>query len=124
MPKYKDYYKLMIEQNSKLFSDFKVAHDDLQEVIDGQSGGNDPKKAKSRLGKSAEKVARKKFNEVGRDAVDVIRDWERRLCSAMGKGQFSDYAHKLSDKFWGEVRKTYPLVDEVGVRGYTRFVAK
>ena len=100
MPKYKDYYKLMVDQNAKLFQDFKEVHDAFAAVV----------------GKKDEPPAREKLNELGRDVVDVIRDWERRLCSAMGRGQFSDYSFKLAEKFWDEVRKTYPFIDEVGVK--------
>lgn len=100
MPKYKDYYKLMIEQNKKLFDEFKIIHDDFEASLGGRN----------------ETQAREKYNKFGRDVVDVIRDWERRLCSAMGRGQFSDYSHKLAEKYWDEVRKNFALIDQVGVK--------
>ena len=92
---YNHYFKLMVEQNQKLFSEF-------EEV----------------LGKYAEPeiLSQDEFHDVGRKVVDVVRDWDRRLCSAMGKGQFSKYTELLSEKFWDEVRVIFPLIDQVGVR--------
>jgi len=92
--KYKQYYQNMIVDNQKLFADFLPIHD----------------------GFVAGEISQEEFNMVGAKVVDVIRDWDRRLCSAMGKGAYSKYAEKLSEKFWGEARKTYPQIDRVGVK--------
>lgn len=94
MPKFKDYYQQMIDQNSKLFSDFLTVH------------------AKYAQDKSTWQT---EFNTQGKKVVEVIRDWERRLCSAMGKGAYSQYSHKLSEKFWALVRSEFALIDLVGV---------
>ncbi len=95
MPKYKQYYQKMIDENKDLFFKFLNIHDKFK----------------------ADKLKwSDQFNEVGRDVMDVIRDWERRLCSAMGKGQYSSYSHRLADKFKDEVRKDYELIDLVGVK--------
>ncbi len=57
----------------------------------------------------------KRFNEFGkriREYLDIAVD---RLCSkteGSGKGVFST---NLSEKFWAEVKKDYPLIDFVGV---------
>jgi len=99
MQKFKQYYKLMHDQNKKLFADFKVIHDQF-----AKDKGTD---------KDAE--SRAKFNEMGRDFSDVVRDWERRLCSGMGRGKYSSYSDKLADKFKDEVRIEYPMFDLIGV---------
>lgn len=92
--KYRQYYQNMVTQNQKLFADFKVSHD--QYVIG--------------------EIDQQEYNRVGLRIVDIIRDWDRRLCSAMGKGAFSKYSEQLSDKFWSEVRKDYSHIDKVGLK--------
>ena len=92
--KYKQYYQDMTEQNKQLFAAFQLVHD-------GYSQG---------------KVTQDDYNKKGMKVVDTIRDWDRRLCSAMGKGAFSKYSEQLSEKFWNEARKDYPQIDKVGVK--------
>lgn len=92
--KYKQYYQNMLVQNEKLFADFKKVHDHYEAQVIDQA----------------------EYNKQGLRVVDVIRDWDRRLCSAMGRGAFSKYSEQLSDKFWSEVRKDYPLIDKVGIK--------
>ncbi len=84
----------MVTQNQKLFADFKVSHD---QYVTGE-------------------IDQQEYNRVGLRIVDIIRDWDRRLCSAMGKGAFSKYSEQLSDKFWSEVRKDYSHIDKVGLK--------
>jgi len=92
--KYKQYFQLMCEQNEALFAEFTKIHKQFLANPD---------------------VNRIDFNTVGKQVTEVARDWDRRLCSAMGRGQFSQYSQNLSEKFWGEVRKIFPLIDQVGV---------
>lgn len=93
-PKYKHYYNLMVTNNSELFQKFSKIH---------QAFTTDPQKWQSQ------------FHEVGRDVKDVMRDWERRLCSGTEKGNYAQYSSKLSEKFWSEIKKNFPLIDEVGL---------
>lgn len=92
--KYKQYYQEMVTQNQKLFADFKSVHD--QYVIG--------------------EIDQQKYNQSGMKVVDIVRDWDRRLCSAMGRGAFSKYSEQLSEKFWSEVRKDYSHIDKVGLK--------
>lgn len=92
--KYKQYYDQMVAGNAQLFADFGVAHAEYEQQTLDQAG----------------------FNERGRKVVDVVRDWDRRLCSAMGRGAFSKYSEQLSEKFWSQVRKDFPLIDKVGLK--------
>lgn len=94
-PKYLKFYELMIEKNTRLFDDFQVVHDGYVESHDKWE---------------------EKFHNQGRDVMDVIRDWERRLCSGMERGVNAVYSQKLSEKFWGEVKKRFALIEEVGLR--------
>jgi hypothetical protein len=85
----------MLDQNKELFDQFKLVHDAFS------------------LNPDANKT---KFNEIGRDVTDVIREYDRKLCAQMGKGQYSKYTQNLSEKFWAEVRKVYPKIDFVGIQ--------
>jgi hypothetical protein len=93
--RYKEYYNEMIKNNKDVFDAFKTVHDDYMQ---------DEDKWKNQ------------FNEIGKKVVDIIRDYEVRLCAHSEGGQYGKYANKLADKFWDEVRKEYPRIDFVGVK--------
>jgi hypothetical protein len=95
--KYLQYYQLMMEQKGPLFEEFKPVHDAF-------------------AADRTNTVAAETFHVEGQRVVDVVRDWDRRLCAGMGKGKFSQYTQKLSETFWNRVRKDFPLIDLVGVR--------
>jgi hypothetical protein len=56
-----------------------------------------------------------KYNKEGKEILEIIREWENKLCSQTEKAGFGNYSTNLSEKFWSEVRKTYPLIDYIGV---------
>ena len=56
-----------------------------------------------------------RFNKEGGEIVTIIREWETKLCSTSEKAGYGGYTSKLSEKFWEEVRKSFPLIDYVGV---------
>ena len=94
MTKYREYFERMITSEKEAFDAFTKLHmqysmnqDELQE----------------------------KFNEEGTKVVTIIRDWENKLCSTSDKAGYGGYTSNLSEKFWSEVRKSYPLIDYVGV---------
>lgn len=95
MREYQRAFQTMLEQNKELFDTFQLIHDAYV------------------LNPDANKA---KFNDVGREVTDVIREYERRLCAQMGKGMYSKFTQNLSEKFWGEVRQMYPKIDFVGVQ--------
>lgn len=84
----------MIEKNAALFDAFAPIHNGF--AIDA-------------------KKWEEQFHTKGRDVVDVIRDWERRLCSGTEKGGYAAYSAKLAEKFWAEIKKKFPLIDQVGL---------
>jgi hypothetical protein len=94
-PKYKVYYQKMIDDNRALFDQFSV----LNKAF-----------AKDQASGAAE------FHQVGQQILDIIRDFDRRLCAAMGKGVYSVYSEKLSQKFWDLVRQDFSQIDMVGVK--------
>lgn len=95
MTKYKKYFQEMFDQNQELFVTFKEVHDGYQ---------TDRKHWSAR------------FHTQGAPVVEVIREWERRLCSGMERGKNSVYSSKLAEKFWGEVKNYLPLIERVGVK--------
>ncbi len=93
--KYHEYYQKMVAENRQLFDEFLKIHDLF----------------KQNQAKNAEE-----FHQVGQKVVDKIRDFDRRLCSAMGRGVFSTYSQKLSEKFWDLARKDFDQINMVGVK--------
>lgn len=93
--KYLRFYELMTERNSELFDNFQTIHDQY---------AFNPEKWESQ------------FHGQGQEVLDVIRDWERRLCSGMERGVNAVYSQKVSEKFWGEVKKRFALIEKVGLR--------
>ena len=90
-----EYYQMMVTQNKALFDQFLQIHDRF---------------------KSEPVAVETEFHQVGQQVVDIVRDFDRRLCSAMGRGVYSTYSQKLSEKFWSLVRKDFDQIDLVGVR--------
>ena len=93
MVKYKEYFKKMCDENKELFDNFLFIHN---------------------LYKANRKANQVVFNEEGLVVRHVIEDWDRRLCGRMEKGVNATYSAKLSEKFWGEVRTIFPMIDFVG----------
>lgn len=93
MVKYKQYFKDMCDENKVLFDEFLIVHNQF--------------KADKRANQNA-------FNQVGIKVRSVVEDWDRKLCGRMEKGTNAAYSSRLSEKFWGEVRLIFPLIDFVG----------
>lgn len=96
--KYQIFYDLMLEQNKKAFDAYQPIHD--QFAADGSNA--------------------EEFHTQGRKILDIVRDWDRRLCSGMERGNFAGYSSKLSEKFWQRVKKDLPMVEEIGVKVVNR----
>ena len=95
MTKYKQYFQQMLEANQAVFTDFKKVHD---------------------LFAADQKTNEAEFNEKGEIVMEIIRDWEKRLCSRMEGGKNGVYAAGLSEKFRAEIKQVYPKIDLVGVK--------
>lgn len=93
--KYKQYFTQMSEENQELFNQFDEIH----------AGYKADRKAWS-----------KKFHEVGGKVVEIMKDWERKLCSGMERGANAVYSAKLADKYWDEIKKRYSHIELVGVK--------
>ena len=83
----------MIDDNKELFGNFKAIHDAY--ALNPQ-------------------MNQERFNQAGREVVDIIREYERKLCGNMNSGAYGAFSQNLSQKFWDEIRKVYPKIDFVG----------
>jgi hypothetical protein len=94
MTKYRQAVQQMLEENKDLFESFKPIHDAY--VINPS-------------------VNQAKYNSIGAEVMDVIREYERRLCSKMGAGQYSKFSMNLSEKFMEEIKAIFPKIMFIGV---------
>jgi predicted nuclease with TOPRIM domain len=94
MPKYKEYFKRMLEENKQLFEDFRKLHD------------------KYALN---EDELQEEFNKKGEKVLTIVRFWENRLCKNSETGGYGSFTTKLAEKFQNELRKEFPKIDNVGL---------
>lgn len=88
-------YQEMLTQNKELFESFKKVH---------YSYAQDSK------------TWRPQFNEEGNKVMIIIRRYESRLCGKSEGSGFGKFTGSLAEKFRIEIRKDFPLIDEVGLR--------
>lgn len=93
--KYKQYAQEMMDQHEELFAEFQVIHDGY---------------------KQDRKKWSQQFHTKGKEVVDIIREWEQRLCSGMERGNNAVYSMKLAEKFWDEIKKRFSHIELVGVK--------
>jgi len=94
MTKYQEYFEKMLTENKPLFENFRNVHQKY--TLDQTIWQSD-------------------FNEAGSKIVDVIRDYENRLCANTERGMYTKFSGGLSEKFWNLIRKDFPLIDNVGL---------
>ena len=94
MTKYRQFVQTMMEENKELFDEFKPIHDAY--VLNPQANQG-------------------KYNAIGSDVMDVIREYERRLCAKMGAGMYSKFSTNLSEKFMEEIKTIFPKINFIGV---------
>ena len=94
MVKYKKAYKDMLTDYKEFFQEFKTVHDNFE--------------------KNAEEW-QDKFNEKGIKALRIIRRYENALCSRSENTGFGKFSENLSEKFWEEVRASFPSIDQVKI---------
>lgn len=93
MTKHEQVLQDMLSFNQEMFGKFQHIHDLFQE---------NPEKYKD------------EFNEIGQDALQIIRKYENILCGKSESGRFGKFSSKLADKFWEEIRLRFPKIDSVG----------
>ncbi|MFZ3301671.1 MAG: hypothetical protein WA152_03100 [Microgenomates group bacterium] len=94
MTKYREYFERMLTNEKDKFDKFTKLHMQYSMDQDGMQ---------------------ERFNKEGGEIVTIIREWESKLCSTSEKAGYGGYTSNLSEKFWQEVRKSFPLIDYVGV---------
>jgi hypothetical protein len=92
MTQYQKFLQLMLDENKDLFDNFKNVHDAyvLNPLLNQD-----------------------RFNQIGKE-VEVIREYERKLCGNMNSGAYGAFSQNLSQKFWDGIRKIYKKIDFVG----------
>ncbi len=96
MTKFAKYYQQMWDTNTQVLSKFQDAHDAYKT-------------------NQKDKTLKEEFDSWGKLAREIMEDWDRRLCMQMEKGYNGMFSSKVSEKFWSEIKKDFPLVDLVGV---------
>lgn len=94
MTKYQQYYQKMWDENKSVLSEFMATHDKFQ---------------------ADRKTHSQEFNTKGKAVREIMEDWDQRLCKQMEKGHNGVFSSKVSEKFWSEVKKDFPLIEFVGV---------
>ncbi len=94
MPKYKEYFKRMMDENRQLFDEFGEVH--LRYM-------QDPKKIQA------------EFNQKGQEVLDVIHKYENMLCGKSESGGYGKYSANLADKFHQIIKINFPRIDSIGI---------
>lgn len=94
MTKFREYFERMITNEKEIFDAFTKLH--MQYSLDQDK-------------------MQEEFNKRGEKVLKIIREWEGKLCSQSEKAGFGGYTTNLSEKFMLEVRKSFPLIDHIGI---------
>ena len=95
MTKYREYYEKMINNNKEVFEKFQMLHD--RYALD-------------------EEKWQEEFNKEGEKILEVIREYENKLCSQSEKGGYSNFTPKLAEKFREEVKKHFSMIEHIGIK--------
>jgi hypothetical protein len=95
MTKYKEYFLKMLEENNEVFTEFEKLHN---------------------LYSSDEDKYQDQYNKEGAKVLDLVREYENKLCRQTEKGMYNVFSPKLSEKFQEEVKKKFPLFDHIGLK--------
>lgn len=95
MTKYKEYFEKMIKENEELFDKFQTLHNDYS---------------------SNPESMQETFNLNGEKVLEVIREYENRLCSNTERGIYNKYSAQLAEKFQNEIRLRFPMIDYIGLK--------
>jgi len=96
MTKYQEYFNKMMAENKSSFNAFRLIHDKYALARD-----TDP--------------LQEEFNTEGEKILEIVREWENKLCSQSEKGGYGLFTGNLSEKFHDLVKKSFPMVDHIGI---------
>lgn len=85
----------MLNENKDLFGEFKKLHDNY-----------------SLNPESLQEI----YNSEGEKVLEIIREYENRLCANTERGMYNKYSATLAEKFQSEVRQQFPMIDHIGLR--------
>jgi hypothetical protein len=92
--KYLEIFNEMVTKYEKEFDDFQILHDKYEK---------DPKKWQG------------DFNREGAKIMEIVREYENRLCGHMENTQNATYSASLAEKFRNEIKRYLPKLDMIGV---------
>ena len=98
MPKYKDYLNKMLSENKSAFEEFEKIHNEY---------ALNPENFQTT------------FNREGIKVLEIIKEYENRLCANTERGMYNKYSTSLAEKFQNEVRKQFPMIDHIGIKVVT-----
>lgn len=93
--KFKIYVERMLNAEKKVLESFRVIHDNY--ALDNEKWQDE-------------------FNKEGEKVLEIVREWEDRLCRDTERGMYSNFSTKLAEKFQAEVKKHFPMIDHVGIK--------
>ena len=62
------------------------------------------------------KSNQKKFNDEGIKIMEILRHYEKILCGKQERSDMARYSSSLSEKYWLEIKKDFPMIDFVGAK--------
>jgi len=84
----------MFENHKDIFDEFRPLHDKYH---------NEPSKHQD------------EFNEKGAKVMEIIKEWEDKLCSRSEGNGYGSFTASLAEKFMEEIRKEFPMIDRIGL---------
>jgi len=93
--KYIDTFNEMVTKYEKEFDTFQELHDKYEE---------DPQRWQD------------EFNSEGAKIMEIVREYENRLCGHMENTQNATYSANLAEKFRNEIKRYLPKLDMIGVK--------
>lgn len=95
MQRYKEYVKRMIDGNKEIFDQFQRLHDEYALNPD---------------------THQERYNKEGEKVLEVVREYENRVCANQDRGVYSKYSSDLADKFHQELLRVFPMIDHIGLK--------
>jgi len=56
------------------------------------------------------------FNQKGKEILKILRKYENILCGKQERSNMAKYSSSLSEKYWLEIKKDFPMIDFVGAK--------
>lgn len=92
--KFRETFNEMVTKYEKEFDTFQELHDRYEK---------DPKRFQA------------EFNSEGAKIMEIVREYENRLCGHMENTKNATYSANLAEKFRGEIKRYLPKLDMIGV---------